>query len=104
MPSGESCTNCCNRWQNERNVKSAEPFGTCALHAPTASSVRIRSIRAEDAVGANNTDGSVFLYEIVDCARMAFHPCTIDDSRGQLLVHATSQLRNNGDRDLRRHA
>jgi len=35
-----------------------------------------------------NKGGVGFLYEIVDCARMAFHPCAIDDPRGRFLVRA----------------
>jgi hypothetical protein len=30
----------------------------------------------------------LLLYKIVDCARMAFYPCAIDDPRGRLLVRA----------------
>ncbi len=43
------------------------------LRAPTACSVRIRSIRTEHAVMDKNKDGlGLFLYKIADCARMAF--------------------------------
>jgi len=47
-----------------------------------------------------NKDGVGFLYKIADCARMAFHPRTIGDPRGRLLVRAISQLGNNRSRDL----
>jgi hypothetical protein len=42
------------------------------LRAPTGFSARMKSIRAENPVTDNGADGLVFLYEIVDCARMAF--------------------------------
>jgi hypothetical protein len=32
----------------------------------------------------------LFLSKIVDCARMVFHPCAIDDPRGRFFVRATS--------------
>ena len=63
----------------------------CALRAPTVSSARIKTIRAENTVMDKNKDRAGVLYKIVDCTRMAIHPCAIDDPRGRLLVRATSQ-------------
>jgi len=44
----------------------------------------------------NKNGLGLFLFKIVDCARMAIHPCAIDDPRGRFFVRAKSQLCNNG--------
>jgi hypothetical protein len=63
----------------------------CALRAPTAFLVRIKTIRTKNAVMIKSNDGlRLFLYKIADCVRMGFHPCAIGDPRGRLLVRATS--------------
>jgi len=63
--------------------------------------VRIETIRTKNMVmdKSNNSLG-LFLYKIVDCAWMAFHPCAIDDPRGRLIVRATTLRRR--ERDLNR--
>jgi hypothetical protein len=43
-----------------------------------------------------NKDSAGVLYKIVDCARIAFDPCAIDDPRGRFFVRAISQICNNG--------
>jgi len=74
--------------------------GHCALRAPTTFSGRTKTIRLENVVMFKSQDGlGLFLYKIVDCARMVFHRCAIGDPRGRLLVRATSQPRNNDGRD-----
>jgi len=74
----------------------------CALCALTAFSVRIKSMRTENS-GKVKTRTVWFLIRIVDCARMAFYPCPINDRPVRLFVRATSQFCNNGERDLSRH-
>ena len=61
---------------------------TCALRAPTVFLVRIETIRTKNTVMVNSKYGVGFLYKIADGARMAFHPCAIDDPRGPFLVRA----------------
>jgi hypothetical protein len=65
--------------------------------------VRIETIRTKNTVMEKNKDGAGGLCKIVDCARMAFHPCAIDDPRGRIFIRATSQPFNGGRRDLNRH-
>jgi hypothetical protein len=70
---------------------------TCTLRAPTAFSVRIKSIRTENAVLVKSKDGyGLLLSKVADCARMNFHPCAIGDPRERFFVRATSQRCNNG--------
>jgi hypothetical protein len=60
-----------------------------------------KRIRTENAVMGKNKDGlGLLLSKIVDCARMDFHPCAIDDPRERFFVRAKSQLCNNCGRDL----
>ena len=49
-----------------------------------------------------NKDGlGLFLYKIVEGARMAFfHPCAFDDPRGRFFVRAKPELCNNGGLDM----
>ncbi|HEY5293198.1 MAG TPA: hypothetical protein VIJ43_12895 [Burkholderiales bacterium] len=57
--------------------------------------VRIEIIRTKSMVPDKGNNGlGLFLSKIADCARMAFHPCAIDDPRGRFLVRAKSKLCN----------
>jgi hypothetical protein len=47
-----------------------------------------KTVRTKNTVMDKNKDGILFLYKIVDCARMGFHPCAIDDPRGRIFVRA----------------
>jgi len=38
---------------------------------------------------SKNKNSVGVLYKIVDCARIAFDPCAIDDPRGRIAVRAT---------------
>jgi hypothetical protein len=77
---------------------------TCALRAPTTFSVRIKTIRTENAVMDKSNSGlGLLLYTIADYVRTGFRPCAIDDPRERLLVRATSQLCNKGRRDISRY-
>ena len=50
-----------------------------------------KRIRTENTVtDKSNNDLGWVLFEIADCAWMAFHPCAIGDPRGRLLVRAKS--------------
>jgi hypothetical protein len=72
---------------SERSAASAEQ--ACALRAPTAISVRIKSIRTEIAVTGKSEDNASFYTRSSIAHGWLFHPCAIDDPRGQLLVRAT---------------
>jgi len=56
---------------------------TCALRAPTASLVRIKNIRTKDAVLINGKDGLGFYTRSPISHGWLYHPCEIDDPRGQ---------------------
>jgi hypothetical protein len=92
-------------YQDARATSIACHQRTCALRAPTAFLVRIKTIRTKNAVMVKSNDGlALFLYKIADCVRIAFHPCAIDDPRGRLLVRATSQPCSDEARDSSRNA
>jgi len=61
---------------------------TCALRAPTVFSARMKSVSAQKTRFWLNLERCGALYKIVDCARMDFHPCAIDDPRGRFFVRA----------------
>jgi hypothetical protein len=61
---------------------------TCALRAPTVLSARMKSVSAQKTRLWLKPGRRGVLYEIVDGARMDFHPCAIDDPRGRLFVRA----------------
>jgi len=63
-----------------------------------------KRIRTKITVMDKSNNGlGLFLYKIADCVRTAFRACAIGDPRGRFLVCATSQLCNNGGRDLSRY-
>jgi hypothetical protein len=61
---------------------------TCALRAPTAVSVRIKTIRTETAVTVKTKDGVGFHTRSSIACGWVHHPRAIDDPRGQVLVRA----------------
>jgi hypothetical protein len=65
--------------------------------APTVFLVRIETIRTKNTVPDKDNNGfGLLLSEVVDCARMGFHPCAIGDPRGRLFVRAKSKLSKTG--------
>jgi hypothetical protein len=56
-----------------------------------------KRIRTENTVMVESKDGADFYTRSSIAYGCAFHPCTIDDPRGRLLVRAKSQLCNCGD-------
>jgi hypothetical protein len=75
---------------------------TCALRAPTVFLGYGKKLPYPKNTVMDKSKGGLgcVLYTIVDCARMAFHPCPIDDPRGRIFVRATSQLCTSGGREL----
>jgi len=59
-----------------------------------------KHIRAENTVLDKNKDSVGFYTRSPIACGCAFHPCAMDDPRGRFFVRATSQLCNNGGRDL----
>jgi len=45
-------------------------------------------VAASGSAKDKNKDSAGVLFEIVDCARCAFHPCASDDPRGRFFVRA----------------
>src|SRR4030067_664077 len=63
---------------------------TCALRAPTAFSVRIRSIRTETADIVTSKDSGGFHKRSPIAYGWVHHPCAIGDPRGRVFVRAKS--------------
>jgi len=74
-------------------MSSHTKSGHCALaRANRVFCTDEKRIRTENTVMDKSNNGlRLHLYKIVDCVRMAFRPCAIDDPRGRFLVRAIVQ-------------
>jgi hypothetical protein len=61
-----------------------------AAHANRVFCTDKKRIRTENTVIVNIKQAEGVLYKIVDCARMDFHSCAIDDPRGRFFVRANT--------------